>query len=132
MRLQPIFAGILAAAALAAADGKGAAAKKAAQLEEGRQIFETNCVACHGAGGKGDGAAAAAMEPKPRDLTDAAYMKGRPLATLRQVITEGGQSAGLSPMMMGWKASLSPDQIESVLMYVLSCSKPPKKGKKEK
>jgi mono/diheme cytochrome c family protein len=131
MRLQPIFAGILAAAALAAADGKGHAAKKAAQLEEGRQIFEINCVACHGAEGKGDGAAAAALDPKPRDFTDVAYMKGRPKATLKQVISEGGQSAGLSPVMIGWKASLTPEQIESVLMYVLSYSKP-KKAKKAK
>jgi cytochrome c len=80
MRFQPIFAGIIAASALAATGGKASAAKKAAQLEEGRKIYEINFVACHGAQGKGDGAAAAAMEPKPRDFTDAAYMKRLPLA----------------------------------------------------
>ncbi|MEO6096042.1 MAG: c-type cytochrome [Fibrobacteria bacterium] len=135
MRFHPIVAGMLAVATIAAANGKalgGHEAKKASQLEEGRKVFEINCVACHGAEGKGDGVAAAALEPKPRNFTDAAYMKARPVATLRQVITEGGQSVGLSPIMVGWKASLTGDQIESVLKYVQSFSKPAKKGAKVK
>jgi mono/diheme cytochrome c family protein len=32
---------------------------------------ETNCVSCHGPGGKGDGPAAAALSPKPADWTSA-------------------------------------------------------------
>lgn len=123
MHIQRIFAGLLVAATLAVADGKGSDDKSAARLAEGKKIFETNCVACHGAEGKGDGAAAAAMDPKPRDFTDVAYMKSRPKATIIKVITEGGQSVGLSPMMIGWKASLTEDQIESVTKYVLSYSK---------
>jgi mono/diheme cytochrome c family protein len=35
-----------------------------------KKNIETNCVTCHGAGGKGDGAAAAALPPpKPADWT---------------------------------------------------------------
>jgi mono/diheme cytochrome c family protein len=37
----------------------------------GKKLAETNCVACHGPGGKGDGAAAAALNPKPADWTSA-------------------------------------------------------------
>lgn len=118
-------------AAAAFADGKQSAAKKAAQIEAGRGIFEANCAACHGPGGQGDGAAAAALDPKPRNLTDAAYMKTRSAETLRKVIAEGGPSAGLSPVMVGWQASLSPDQIDAVLAYVLSLGKAkPAKGAK--
>jgi mono/diheme cytochrome c family protein len=38
-------------------------------IQEGKQVFETNCVLCHGSGGKGDGPAGAALSPKPGDLT---------------------------------------------------------------
>jgi mono/diheme cytochrome c family protein len=37
-----------------------------------KKSVETNCASCHGAGGKGDGAAAAALPPpKPADWTSA-------------------------------------------------------------
>ena len=37
----------------------------------GKKLAETNCVTCHGASGKGDGPAAAALNPKPADWTSA-------------------------------------------------------------
>jgi len=123
MKVIAIATGILGAAALVMADGKGAAAKKAMGLEEGKKIFEANCVVCHGASGKGDGAAAAAMTPMPRDFTDAAYMQTRPVDQLRKVISEGGQSAGLSPLMMPFNSSLDAGQIDAVLNYVIAFSK---------
>jgi mono/diheme cytochrome c family protein len=126
MRFIPISTGFLALFALAVVEGKSVPAKKAVDLAEGKKVFEVNCVACHGATGKGDGAAAVALTPKPRDFTDVAYMKKRSVDTLRLAISEGGQSVGLSPVMVGWKASLTPVQIESVLQYVLTFSKPSK------
>lgn len=36
---------------------------------EGKKVFETNCVLCHGQAGKGDGPAGVALNPKPADLT---------------------------------------------------------------
>ena len=41
----------------------------AAAVEAGKKVAQTNCVTCHGAGGKGDGAAAVALNPKPADWT---------------------------------------------------------------
>jgi mono/diheme cytochrome c family protein len=38
-------------------------------IEQGEKVAKTNCVSCHGAKGKGDGAAAAALNPKPADWT---------------------------------------------------------------
>lgn len=35
----------------------------------GKKLADTNCVSCHGASGKGDGPAAAALNPKPADWT---------------------------------------------------------------
>lgn len=47
------------------------AAKKtdAKELAEAKKVAETNCVSCHGPGGKGDGPAAAALNPKPANWT---------------------------------------------------------------
>ena len=38
-------------------------------VEQGSKLAQVNCVACHGAKGKGDGAAAVALNPKPADWT---------------------------------------------------------------
>jgi len=37
----------------------------------GKKLADVNCVSCHGASGKGDGPAAAALNPKPADWTSA-------------------------------------------------------------
>lgn len=38
-------------------------------VADGKKVAQVNCISCHGAGGKGDGAAAAALNPKPADWT---------------------------------------------------------------
>lgn len=38
-------------------------------IAAGRVLFRQQCWACHGATGKGDGAAAISLEPRPSDLT---------------------------------------------------------------
>lgn len=38
-------------------------------VEQGEKIAKVNCVSCHGSKGKGDGVAAAALNPKPADWT---------------------------------------------------------------
>jgi mono/diheme cytochrome c family protein len=39
--------------------------------DQGEKVAKVNCVSCHGAKGKGDGAAAIALTPKPADWTSA-------------------------------------------------------------
>ena len=41
-------------------------------IAQGKKLAEANCVPCHGAGGKGDGPAAAALPVKPANWTSAA------------------------------------------------------------
>jgi len=38
-------------------------------VAEGQKVAQVNCVSCHGVKGRGDGAAAAALNPKPADWT---------------------------------------------------------------
>ena len=60
----------------------------AASIAAGKKVFAANCVACHGAGGKGDGPAAAAITPKPRDISDPA-IQGQTDGSMFWKITEG-------------------------------------------
>ncbi len=43
--------------------------RQMAVVKRGEALFQTNCAACHGQGGRGDGPAAAGLNPKPADLT---------------------------------------------------------------
>jgi len=52
-------------------EAKAKAMKGAGNVAAGKKSAETNCVTCHGASGKGDGVAAAALTPKPADWTSA-------------------------------------------------------------
>lgn len=40
-------------------------------VAQGKKVAEVNCASCHGAGGKGNGVAAAALNPRPADWTSA-------------------------------------------------------------
>src|SRR4051812_15135596 len=40
---------------------------------DARKLFSTKCVVCHGDHGAGDGPGAAALNPKPRAFSDAAW-----------------------------------------------------------
>lgn len=44
--------------------------------EYGKKVYATNCAICHGAEGKGDGAAGAGLNPKPRNLVAGGWKQG--------------------------------------------------------
>jgi hypothetical protein len=62
--------------------------------------------------GKGDGVAAAALNPKPINFSDKALMQGIPVDCHFYRISEGVQGTGMPP----WKA-LGDDVIWKVLIY---------------
>jgi len=70
-------------------------------MAEAKNIFKTRCVACHGSTGKGDGAAAAALNPKPRAYNDQAWQKSVTDEYLAKVILKGGTAVGKSALMPG-------------------------------
>jgi mono/diheme cytochrome c family protein len=95
----------------------------AADAEQGKKLYGQFCVTCHGESGKGDGAAAAALNPKPRDHTDKEYMSKLSDDDMLKVIKNGGASVGKSPLMPPWGASLKDDQIQDIIAYVRTLSK---------
>ena len=90
----------------------------AADVEQGKKLYGQFCASCHGQSGKGDGPAAAALNPKPRDHTDKETMSKLSDDDLLKVIKNGGASVGKSPLMPAWGASLKDDQIKDVIAYV--------------
>jgi cytochrome c oxidase cbb3-type subunit 3 len=91
---------------------------QAADAEQGKKLYGQFCASCHGQSGKGDGAAAAALNPKPRDHTDRDYMSKLSDADMLKVIKNGGASVGKSPLMPPWGGSLKDDQIQDVIAYI--------------
>lgn len=66
---------------------------------EGAKAAFLACAACHGNTGEGDGAASAALNPKPRSFSDKEWQASVSDDHLAKVIVEGGAAVGLSPLM---------------------------------
>ena len=92
------------------------AGRSAAESDSGRVIYEQRCAACHGATGDGNGLAAAAMDPRPRNLRDAEFWRGRTAADVRQVVRDGKRSTLMAP----FAGALSDAEIDAVVAYVES------------
>lgn len=86
----------------------------AAAGDLGSRVFEQRCALCHGKSGMGDGAAAAGLNPKPRNLRDGAYMSTRTDEQLLEIIRNG---KGAMPAW-GKNNTLSEDEIQAVLEYI--------------
>ncbi len=87
-----------------------------AQMAMGKKTFMTICAACHGMSGKGDGAAAAALNPKPADFTDPEHSSFYSDQGRLYIIKNGIKGSA----MVGWQASLNEKQIKAVYAYVRS------------
>lgn len=83
-------------------------------LDEGKKVFDSNCVACHGPQGKGDGPAGAALNPKPANFTDNVWKYGGGEDGIFKTCSKG--VAGTA--MPAWESQLSEDQRKSVAMYI--------------
>lgn len=93
-------------------------AEKPGDAAKGKEIYGQYCAACHGAEGKGDGVAAQALDPKPRDLSDAAFTSTITNDHMYKVIAEGGPAVGLSPLMAAWGGIISEQEIWDVIAFI--------------
>jgi len=80
----------------------------ASDLSSGKNIYETNCIACHKSDGGGG------IGP---NLTDAHWILGGGIKNVFKTISEGGRAGkGMIP----WKSELKPLEIAQVSSYVIS------------
>lgn len=84
----------------------------------GKTIFETQCASCHGPQGRGDGPAAAALNPQPANLADRQMLNSLSDGYLFWRVSEGGAMAPFNSAMPAWKIALSEEQRWQVISYV--------------
>ncbi|MBK9974372.1 MAG: cytochrome c [Planctomycetes bacterium] len=102
-----------------APDGFDMTAK--ANIEAGDKLFhgEALCKTCHGEGGKGDGDAGKALDPKPTDLTSAEFQTGVEDDYIHWRIKTGNVGGPAGSGMTGFTAGTE-EQIWQLLSYVRS------------
>lgn len=105
--------GLLLCGAAVLGSGSGAGA---GDLENGKVVYETRCAPCHGPEGMGDGPAAAALTPKPRNFRDAGFWNGRTVPQLRLAVRDGRPGTLMAP----FAGVLSDAEIDDVVAYLQS------------
>jgi mono/diheme cytochrome c family protein len=98
-------------ASAATAEASALAAASAAPAIDGRALYETNCSACHGAGGLGDGPMAETLPVRPANIIEH-LGDHAPEEIVRRV------AEGIPPAMPA--APLSANEITEVLDYIWS------------
>ena len=88
--------------------------RTAQSISRGRQLFQHYCEACHGAEGRGDGPAAAALAQRPEDLTSIAPPPYFPDGVVAYRIVNGGE------VMPAWKTVLSAGNIWDLINFIRS------------
>jgi len=92
-------------------------------LAQGRLLFDRTCASCHGLTGLGDGPEAHKLKPPPLKIGDAAAMRTVSPATMYRVLSVG--MAGTP--MIGYAASLTPDERWSIVAYLTSLRTAPQR-----
>ncbi len=65
-------------------------------IDKGAKLFSGTCVSCHGAEGKGDGAAAAALNPPPRNFTNKeGWVNSPKISGIFTTLSEGIAGSGM-------------------------------------
>jgi mono/diheme cytochrome c family protein len=95
----------------------------AGDAAKGKAPFQKFCSGCHGEAGKGDGAMGAALNPKPKDLSEKAYNQSLKDDYLVKLIKGGGQAVGKSPMMPNVGSTLKDNEVADVIAYIRSLAK---------
>lgn len=92
-----------------------AGAEMPATADRGKTIYQTRCLECHGAEGRGDGEKALSLSPRPGSLVSAATSAKSDRDLFRTI-----QNGKPKTAMPAWKDVLTEEEIRDVLQYVRS------------
>lgn len=90
-----------------------------AALLKAHKIYQERCASCHGDKGDGKGPGAFAINPKPRDYTNAEWQRTITDDELTQVIIRGGAAVGKSFMMPANRDLRSKPDVAAGLVHIV-------------
>lgn len=83
-------------------------------------LYRHHCSVCHGENGDGNSLAKHALDPAPRDFTSAKAKTELSRAHMIEVLNKGTLTKEGKPTpMIAWKAHLSPEQIETLVDFII-------------
>ena len=88
---------------------------------KGAQLYQNNCMACHGVNADGNGPAAVALNPAPTNFRTVEFWKGRTDEQLEEAIQSGSPGTSMMPF-----THLAPDQIEDLVAFLRTQAPEPK------
>lgn len=83
---------VVAVAVVGLMSGRPAMAVSQSAIDLGQKLYTQYCASCHGADGKGNGPAAAKLNPKPTDLTQLAKRNGGKFPFYETMLSIEGRS----------------------------------------
>jgi len=87
-------------------------------VENGAKIYDKKCKKCHGDKGDGKGDAADKFVIKPAAFITLGYLKGKPDGQLFFIAEKGSPNTDMEGFGPGSEASLSKDELWSVIAYI--------------
>ncbi len=90
-------------------------------IAKGKELFKTTCASCHGDEGKGDGVAAAALNPKPRNFhSDKGWTNGRTFYDIYKTVNDGVPGTGMTAYEF-----IPPEDRVAIIQYIRTLGKYP-------
>jgi mono/diheme cytochrome c family protein len=83
---------------------------KADEYQQGKNLYTSNCLICHGVNGNGEGSAAATVTPKPADLTSPKFWQKNDYDKIADFIKYGH---AMMPAI-----DFSSEQIKAIIDYI--------------